>query len=91
MRRTIVITGLDLALLTAAFMVVHAVNYGHLAVSASNWDVFQVQIATWLLVSMMVGKFTRISGMRFMDSMGLLLKTGVAMLFLLSLCLKTAR
>ena len=84
MRRKLYIIGCDLALLMAAFVVVHALNYGDLNISEANWDVLQLQLLVWLFVSTFLRKFGRIFEMSFVEGVGFLLKSCVFMLFLLS-------
>ncbi len=85
MRRFVLLAAADLVLLLAAFGLVHLVNYGHLYLSGTAQDLLKIQILVWLGVSLLARKFSRIPELSFIMGSGLLLKTGIAILFVLSL------
>ncbi len=85
MRRFSFLAAADLVLLLAAFGLVHLVNYGHLNVSGTALDLLKLQVLIWLGASLFARKFFRIPELSFIMGSGLLLKTAVAIMFVLSL------
>jgi lipopolysaccharide/colanic/teichoic acid biosynthesis glycosyltransferase len=85
MRRFLLLALTDLILLLAAFGLVHLVNYGHLNISGTSQDLLKFQVLVWLGASLIARKFSRIPELSFIMGSGLLLKTGVAIMFVLSL------
>ncbi len=75
----------DLLLLLLAFGLTHLLNYGHLNISESKYHLLKFQILGWLAVSLAAGKFSRLPHLSLVTGTGLVLKTGIAMLFFLSL------
>ena len=84
MKRFIGFGTADLALLFLAFGLVHLLNYGHLNISEVHQQLFTYQILAWLAVSLVSRKFTRLPGLSMINGTALLLKTGIATLFVLS-------
>ncbi|MDD3581751.1 MAG: sugar transferase [Desulfobacca sp.] len=60
-------------------------RYGHINISESNYHLLKFQILAWLAVSLVARKYSRIPNLSFITGTGLLLKTGIAILFFLSL------
>jgi lipopolysaccharide/colanic/teichoic acid biosynthesis glycosyltransferase len=85
MKRFIFLLGVDLLLLVLAFGLTHMLNYGHIHLSESKFQLLKFQILVWLAISLAARKFNRIPHLSFITGAGLLLKTGIAMLFCLSL------
>lgn len=75
----------DILLLLLAFLGVHGLNYGNLQISATNWQVLLLQLSALLAVSLLVGKYRRLPRLSLIWGWGLLLKTGVVLLFVLPL------
>jgi hypothetical protein len=84
MRRFLLLALTDLILLLAAFGLVHLINYGNLNISGKSLDLLQIQVLAWLVVSLAARKFTRLPRLSLISGTGLLLKTGIATLFLLA-------
>jgi lipopolysaccharide/colanic/teichoic acid biosynthesis glycosyltransferase len=85
MIRFVFLLGADLLLLLLAFGLTHMLNYGHMNISGSKYHLLQHQILVWLAMSLAARKFSRLPHLSFIAGTGLLLKTGIAMLFCLSL------
>jgi lipopolysaccharide/colanic/teichoic acid biosynthesis glycosyltransferase len=85
MKRTLLAIFLDFVLLLLAFTLVHIVNYGHPGISATNWDVFRLQAAVVLGLSLLVGKYRRLPAMDPGRAAVLVLKIAMASILLLSL------
>ena len=85
MKRYILFALADLFLLLLAFGLTHLLNYQHLNISETSYHLLRFQIFVFLAVSLAARKFTRIPELSFIMGAGLLLKTGLAIMFFLSL------
>ena len=85
MKRFISLLSSDFCLLILAFGLVHRLNYGDLQISTNNLRVFLLLSGTWLGVSLVTGKFTGIPRISLQRTAKVLLKNGMAMVFVVSL------
>ena len=85
MTRFTILAAADLFLLLLAFGLTHLLNYQHLNISETSFHLLRLQIIVWLAVSLAARKFTRIPELSLIMGAGLLLKTGLAVMFFLSL------
>ena len=85
MTRFIFLAAADLFLLLLAFGLTHLLNYQHLNISETSYQLLRFQVFVFLAVSLAARKFTRIPDLSFIMGAGLLLKTGLAVMFFLSL------
>jgi hypothetical protein len=83
-RFTVLICG-DFVLLVLAYGLTHLLKYGNLNIYEPHDDLFKYLIIIWLAVSLAARKYSRLPQLSLLMGAGLLLKTGIAILFFLSL------
>jgi len=83
-RFTVLICG-DFVLLMLAYGLTHLLKYGNLNIYEPHDDLFRYQIIIWLAVSLAARKYSRLPHLSLIMGAGLVLKTGIAILFFLSL------
>ncbi len=77
----------DLFLLVTAFGLMHLIKYGHLNLSSTSYQLLTLQAMALPVVSLFADKFTGISRQSLIGGASLLVKTGIAFMFVLSLVL----
>jgi lipopolysaccharide/colanic/teichoic acid biosynthesis glycosyltransferase len=85
MKKNALLISIDFLLLAIAFVLVHAINYGHARISPTSWDVFQLQAAVVLGLSLLMGKYRRALSLDLRRAAAMVLKVVMICLLLLSL------